>query len=87
VLTAGGQQSSPSPRTVNTGNFTRNLHKQSQNTSADGQNDPRLLADGFRGIVKMLTSAKLLTRGKLADGRLVIILPSTIWNDDITLKG
>jgi len=86
LLTDGVRPSLQYRQTVNTGNFTPTSRQQSQNTNAAAPNDPRLLADGLRAIVRMLTTQKLLTLGRLADGRRVIILPSTVWNDDITLK-
>jgi hypothetical protein len=52
-----------------------------------GTNDPELLAGILRATVQAMSELKLLAVVKTQSGKLAIILPTDIFNDDLTMKG
>jgi len=87
LLTDGGQQShSFRQHAENTATSTRNIGKKSQNTQSESGNDPQLLAVIFKATVEAMHALKMLALVKTTSGKLLIILPTHIFNDDLTLK-
>lgn len=67
--------------------YTKTTNKQSKRTSSVNGNEPQLLAEIFKPTVEAMQALNMLALAKTANGKLVIILPTSIFNDDLTLKG
>ncbi len=87
LLTDGVKPSSQYRATGATAQPTRIMRQQLQPTKTAETPAKIRWAAGLKAVVNELQRLNLLTLGRLADGRRVIILPSTVWNDDLTLRG
>jgi hypothetical protein len=88
VLTVAGQQLPLSRQhAANIPTSTNSMPTQSKRTMSGGTNDPELLAGILRATVQAMSELKLLAVVKTQSGKLAIILPTDIFNDDLTMKG
>jgi hypothetical protein len=87
LLTDSGQQLPTSRQHAEgTAPFTQTTPPPLKRTSTAKGNDPQLLAEIFKPTVEAMLALNLLTLAKTETGKLVIILPTNIFNDDLTLK-
>lgn len=85
---AAGQPSTPFPALANSQNTMTNLdgNISSRTNSAKQGESPKIAAVLFRSTVLALLAAGMLKRGRDGKGNIVIVMPSTVWQDDIRLK-
>ena len=77
--------SSPPPEAV-TAPYIQTINQPLKRTLNASGNDPQLLAEIFKPTVEAMIALDMLTLAKTDGGRLVIILPTNLFNDDLTLK-
>ena len=80
-------QSSPSQRTVKTGSsMTNSIGNTLPHTLSGSAESPKIAAVMFRIAVLALLAAGMVRRGRdRTSGNITILLPSTLWNDDLRL--
>jgi hypothetical protein len=88
-LLTGSDQPSPSspPPEAVTAPYIQTINQPLKRTLNASGNDPQLLAEIFKPTVEAMIALDMLTLAKTDGGRLVIILPTNLFNDDLTLKG
>ena len=85
---APGQHSTPSPDLGSLPSITMTsaANTSSRTNSAKQDESPKIAAVLFRSTVLALLAAGLAKRGRDGKGNIVIVLPSTVWQDDMRLK-
>lgn len=87
VLTKDGQPSPSSlPRADGLPVYTQTTNQPLKRTLNANGNDPQLLAEIFKPTVDAMRALNMLTVVKTPSGKLAIILPTDMFNDDLTLK-
>lgn len=86
-LTKNGQQSLSSHQRADGSQVSTQITpKPLKPTLSANGNDPQLLAEIFKPTVEAMQALGLLTLAKTTSGKLVIILSTNMFNDDLTVK-
>jgi hypothetical protein len=86
-LTKNGQHLSLSRQHgEGTADYTQTINPPLKRTLNASGNDPQLLAEIFKPTVEAMQALNMLTLSHTPAGKFFILLPTNIFNDDLTLK-